>query len=733
MKNFYIKLMFLIIVMVLVTVSLITYRNLSNYIQEENLIRHSSEVFSALDQSLSTIKDAEIGYKGFMLTHDTLYLRPYYSSLRTLPAHMRTLDSLVKKNIRQAKKVDTLEYLINNQFNIIDKTLMSTRHSVTPLNTSGSRLLIDGIDNMERITTIIGRISEEEEKVFRMRLSSETDFRNVAPIALLFYALFALAGVALLFTKVIDALEKQRVAETQLNENILQLKSEVGVRELTQKTLRSVLDNSLDSIMAFKAIRDKDRKIIDFQWTLSNSIGSKFMGQSEKQLIGSQLLKIWPGNKSQGLFNIFEEVVQSGQPMQFEKFCYLDGFDGWYSFAVVKLEDGFMVTFSDITEQKSQRLVMEERGLLLNEAEALANMGSWKWDEATQRLLWSNGLYKILNKNPETYVPSWDSFLENVYREDYTLMEDFLKKIGTANDGLGIEYRVELEGRLKFLSIASKSSEGLATVRHDKLGTVLDVTKQKTYESEMKQHTIDLQRSNEDLEQFAYVASHDLQEPLRKIRSFGDRLTTRYRNQLEDQGIDFIQRMQSAATRMQTLIEDLLSYSRVSRANDIFQPLDINLIMSEVLDDLDVQIKREGALIKMDNIPTFIGDRIQIKRLLQNLINNAIKFHKPEHKPIVGINSRFVKSSEIESELGISLPDVPYIRISVKDNGIGFEERYVERIFNIFQRLHGRLEFEGTGIGLAICRKIVMNHKGYITVHSKVNVGSEFIVVLPVN
>src|SRR5688572_22687704 len=190
MKNFYIKLMFLIIVMVLVTVSLITYRNLSNYIQEENLIRHSSEVFSALDQSLSTIKDAEIGYKGFMLTHDTLYLRPYYSSLRTLPAHMRTLDSLVKKNIRQAKKIDTLEYLINNQFNIIDKTLMSTHHSVTPLNTSGSRLLIDGIDNMERITTIISRISEEEEKVFRMRLSSETDFRNVAPIALLFYALF---------------------------------------------------------------------------------------------------------------------------------------------------------------------------------------------------------------------------------------------------------------------------------------------------------------------------------------------------------------------------------------------------------------------------------------------------------------------------------------------------------------------------------------------------------------
>ena len=719
--------------MVLVTVSLITYRNLSNYIQEENLIRHSNEVLSALDQSLSTIKDAEIGYKGFKLTHDTLYLQPYYSSLRTLPAHIRTLDSLVQKNIRQAKKVDTLEHLINNQFDIIDKILVNTRYPVEPLNTSESRLLMEGKNNMERIRAIIGRISEEEQKIFRIRLSTETDFRNVAPIALLFYALFALAGVALLFTKVIDALEKQRVAETQLNENILELKSEVGIRELTQKTLRSVLDNSLDNIMAFKAIRDKDRNIVDFQWTLSNSIGSKFTGRTEKQLVGSRLLKIWPGNKSQGLFDIFEEVVQSGQLRQLEKFCHLDGFDGWYSFTVVQLEDGFMVTFSDITEQKSQQLIMEERGLLLNEAEALANMGSWKWDETTKKLLWSNGLYKILNKNPETYVPSWNSFLENVYREDYTLVEDFLKKIGKANDGLGIEYRVELEGKLKFLSIASKSSEGLTAARHDKLGTVLDVTKQKTYESKMKQHTIDLQRSNEDLEQFAYVASHDLQEPLRKIRSFGDRLAIRYRNQLEDQGVDFIQRMQSAATRMQALIEDLLSYSRVSRSNDIFQPVDMNLIMSEVLEDLDVQIKREGALIKVDKIPTFIGEKIQIKRLLQNLINNAIKFHKPEHKPIVSINSRLVKSNEIESELGISLPNVPYIRIGVKDNGIGFEEKYVERVFNIFQRLHGRLEFEGTGIGLAICRKIVMNHKGYITVQSEVNVGSEFIIVLPVN
>ncbi len=736
MKNFYIKLTFLIIVMVLVTVSLMTYRNLSNYIQEVNHIRHSNEVFSALEQSLSTLKDAELGHKGFQVTRDTLYLQSYYAAVRRLPRHIRSLDSLVQDNIRQAKKVDTLQYFINNQFTIISQDLTDTIQSSTALDTNHSTLLLEGRsrNNMERIREIMERISDEESKILSTRLSSETDFRNVAPIALLFYSLFALTGVALLFTRVIDALEKQRVAETQLNENILALKSEVGIREFTQKTLRSVLDNSLDNIMAFKAVRNQDKDIADFQWTLCNSVGSKFMGRSERDLIGKRLLEMLPGNKVGGLFDIFTEVVLTGQLRQFEKSCRLDGFNGWYSFTVVKLEDGFMVTFSDITNQKSQRLIIEERGLLLNEAEALANMGSWKWDETTKTLLWSDGLYKILGKSPGAYTPSWNSFLEDVNKEDYNVVENFLKKIGSASDGLGIEYRVEFAGKQKFLSLTtSRTSEGTANVRHDKLGTVLDITKQKMYESKMKQHTIDLQRSNEDLEQFAYVASHDLQEPLRKIRSFGDRLAIRYRDQLEGQGVDFIHRMQSAATRMQTLIEDLLSYSRVSRTTDVFQPLDMNLIMSEVLDDLDIQIKREGALIKVSNIPTIKGEKIQIKRLLQNLINNAIKFHKPDQKPVVNINSQLVKHTQIEKELGLSLPDVPYVRIVIKDNGIGFEEQYAEKVFNIFQRLHGRMEFEGTGIGLAICRKIIMNHNGYITVQSKVDVGSEFVIVLPVN
>jgi signal transduction histidine kinase/CHASE3 domain sensor protein len=734
MKNFYIKLMFLVIVMVLVAVSLMTYRNLSNYITEVNLTRHSHDVFVALDQTLSTIKDAEIGHRGFQLTRDTLYLEPYYHSINTLPSQVRKLDGLLKENIVLSKKVDTLEILINRQFETINK-ILSLKHTESLLLTPEERtLLLAGRNNMNEIRSLIKRISDKENKVFEERLTSETDFRNIAPIALLLYTLIALAGVSLLFSKVIDALDKQRFAEMQLNENIMELKSEVSVREFTQKTLRSVLDNSLDGIMAFKAIRHPQTKDIhDFQLILSNAIASRSAGKSESELIGKHLCDIFPTIKQEGLFDTYKQVVLTGEPAQVEKLYQQDvAFNGWYTITVVKLEDGFVVTFSNITSQKKQRLILEERGLLLKEAESLANMGSWKWEAANQTLIWSDGLFRILGKDPEKFTPSWNSFFENVYLEDQDSVNGFLSNITTTPEGAALEFRVEINGILKYLSLTSKPRETNDRFGLDILGTVIDITDQKMYEMQLEQYTAELKRSNEDLEQFAYVASHDLQEPLRKIRAFGDRLFNRYRSQLDSQGEDYIKRMQSASTRMQTLIEDLLAFSRVSSSSETFERLDMNQVMTEIQEDLDIQIKREKAILKIGTIPPLTGEKMQIKRLFQNLINNAIKFHKPNEIPIVEVHGKIMKRPEIKRVYGVSLQDMTYVAIIVKDNGTGFDEKFSDRIFNIFQRLHGRTEYEGTGIGLAICRKIVANHKGYITAKSKENIGSDFVVILPV-
>ncbi len=731
MKGTYIRLLFLGIICVLLTISILTYKNLSNYTREVKSIRHSNKVVATLEIVLSALKDAEIGHRGYQLTHDSTYLEPYHSSVSILPKELKMLDSLARANPLQSRNVDSLKILTNNQFVIISRILSNAQRSSLYMDRYESNLLKESRHNMDRIRRIARDIKEDEEQYFKDRLAKETDFRNIAPISLLFYGLVPLAGIIFLFTRLLNGLEQKKVAEDKLKKNNQELRREVAVREFTQKTLRSVLDNSLDGIMAFRSIRNKHKEIEDFEWILANKISLNKTMRTESERIGKRLLVEMPGNKTEGLFDIYKEVVESGKPQKIEKYYQSEGLGNWFNITAVKLEDGFVVTFSDITSQKSQQLLTEERELLLKEAEHVSNMGSWKWTEKQNVLIWSDGLYKILGKTMNQTPPTWDSFLDNVYSEDFQLLQKFILgiKINRANSKL--DYRIELNGNIRYLSIIAKPIQQDDSVFPDILGTVIDITERMVYENQLKQFTAELQRSNEDLEQFAYVASHDLQEPLRKIRAFGDLAVKNY-NKTEGLKADYIQRMQSAAARMQLLIEDLLTFSRISRNTKVFESLMIKPLLEEVIDDLHIKVKSEKAIVGVGDIPDLKGERTQIKRLFQNLISNAIKFHKPDQQPTINIGGRICKNTEIFEDLGILLPAPEYIRISVKDNGIGFDEKYAEKIFNIFQRLHGRSEYEGTGIGLSICRKIVNNHQGFITARSNENIGSEFIVILPV-
>jgi signal transduction histidine kinase/CHASE3 domain sensor protein len=385
-----------------------------------------------------------------------------------------------------------------------------------------------------------------------------------------------------------------------------------------------------------------------------------------------------------------------------------------------------------IQNLRTEGLAREERELVLSEAETLANMGSWKWYGSTGNFVWSSGLYPIFNKAPGTQ-PTWDSFIDHVHPEDRKMATEFFEAVKTRKNRLEMSYRIEVNGRFRYVMVVARPKENPGTRQVDILGIVLDHTEQKVYESQLKQFTAELQRSNQDLEQFAYVASHDLQEPLRKIRAFGDRLTTKYQSRLEEQGSDYVARMQSAAARMQVLIEELLSFSRVSRPGIFSENLDINQLISEIRDDLEGQIKREKATLVCGSLPAIRGERSQIKRLFQNLISNGIKFHKGGAEAHVEVTGTVVRGGDVQNEFNVQLPKVKYARIEVKDDGIGFDEKYLEKIFTIFQRLHGRTEYEGTGIGLAICRKIVANHGGFITARSAENEGSIFIVILPID
>jgi PAS domain S-box-containing protein len=244
-----------------------------------------------------------------------------------------------------------------------------------------------------------------------------------------------------------------------------------------------------------------------------------------------------------------------------------------------------------------------------------------------------------------------------------------------------------------------------------------DISQRKAAEAELRASAQRLERSNKELQSFAHIASHDLQEPLRKVQLFSNRIESKYAFLLDETGKEYIQRMQNAVQRMQTMISDLLKYARLSA--DDAQPMervDLNIVLREVLSNLELQIEQVNGSVQLENLPTIPAYPVQMLQLFQNLLSNGLKYHHPQKAPLVKVycNHQFSR-----------------LEIIIEDNGIGIPAEHSEHIFGFFHRLHSRDEYEGNGIGLAICRKIMDNHAGTIRVESQENQGSRFILSFP--
>jgi PAS domain S-box-containing protein len=299
----------------------------------------------------------------------------------------------------------------------------------------------------------------------------------------------------------------------------------------------------------------------------------------------------------------------------------------------------------------------------------------------------------------------------------------------------GLEYLLNEPGRqevieadnqffkVQHIEVFNESNEPFA-------GMILaqDVTAIRMAQDDLEQKISDLNKSNKELEQFAYVASHDLQEPLRKITSFGDRLKLKFGNQLPAEAAEYVNRMFDASMRMQNLISDLLLFSRLTRSTEPFNPVSLDAVLKNILNDIEMKIQQRGAKINISPLPVIDAVETQMQQLFQNLILNSLKFQKPGNRTEIEI------TSEIKSgfELNLKNSRRKYCKIMISDNGIGFEQKESERIFALFQRLHGRSEFEGTGIGLSVCKKIIENHHGMIYATSEEGKGSVFTVIIPV-
>jgi two-component system, chemotaxis family, CheB/CheR fusion protein len=378
--------------------------------------------------------------------------------------------------------------------------------------------------------------------------------------------------------------------------------------------ISGVFNGSLNAVMAFRSVRDSSNNVVDLECIAANLATENILCLNRHEVVGMRLHKSIPVLSENGLFEKCKEVIKTGKNLFVEHYSEYGGRKRWFELEMIRMKDGVVVTFSDITSRKKT---------------------------------------------------------ENELKQSYQELIMASEKLNKVN--------------------------------------------------------MDLEKTNYELWQFASIASHDLKEPLRKVQTYGSLLAQRCGTMLDASGLGYLDKILDASDRMQKLIEDILNFSRLSSSADAFEETDLNKLLEQIMDDMEILITEKKARLAIEKLPKLEVIPSQIRQVFQNLISNSLKFS--EREPHIEIFAEVTKGRNIGKEL---LENEDYCRIFIKDNGIGFEQKFHEKIFDIFQRLHNRERYQGTGIGLAICKKIVHNHNGLISAKSVLNEGSTFVITLPV-
>ncbi len=489
--------------------------------------------------------------------------------------------------------------------------------------------------------------------------------------------------------------------------------------------INHLLNASTSGLLLFKKQADSN----SYQCTVENESARKMTGLKKINGVNWESLV---GNRAGTLAGKTDTVSEMIPNLDRE--IYFAETNTWCRLSNTPVnENHFLCTLTDITHYKEienkEDIVLD----ILRDAEKTVQFGTYIWYNTSQQIEWSQGLYILLGYSAEQAIQcpaSIERYIEHIHPDDrervVANMPESLKT-GKPNE---LEYRVvTLLGQEKYVQSRSIYYPGDAANPAKLTGCIVDVTSIKQVRNQLMEKVEELNRSNGDLEQFAYVASHDLQEPLRKIVSFGERLEKKGRESLDEEMGMYLDRILNATRRMQSMISNLLDFSRLTRTRQGFESTDLNAIARGVLSDLELVIRQKEADIRIDDMPTIQAIPSQMAQLFQNLLSNSLKFTNDAVAPVITVTSDQLSLSE---QLNYGLPsDRAYIRLTFNDNGIGFDDVDASRIFTIFQRLRGRSEYEGAGIGLSVCKKVVENHTGIILASARPGVGATFTIILP--
>ena len=383
----------------------------------------------------------------------------------------------------------------------------------------------------------------------------------------------------------------------------------------------------------------------------------------------------------------------------------------------------------DIYELKKANDELKFLNRSFNEAEKIAGFGHWKINLETNTYTLSDNFFRLLGLEPQSFVPSLENISKYIHPDDIDYVRQMHADSLKSYKPTSLMYRFVLpNGDLKYvMSVGSFTKNGKGEMV--KTGVNYDMTDQFKKTIELEENNKELKNINEELESFNNIVSHDLQEPLHKIQMFISRIESKEMETISDQGKIYFSKIRTSANKMQTLLIDLVNYSRTIKGDKVFEDTNLKELLFQVIDDLSSDIEDKNAKIHIENLPTLKVISFQMEQLFINLISNSLKYSKEDVAPIISIFSEGIDENEVYNNEIISNDD--YFKIVIKDNGIGFKQEYAEKIFILFQRLETGSKYSGTGLGLAICKRIVDNHDGFIKVISEPNVGSEFSIFIP--
>lgn len=525
---------------------------------------------------------------------------------------------------------------------------------------------------------------------------------------------------SLLFRELAQREEALRASEAREKARAAQMETVNAALHESEQRYRSLFESMAEGFGLFELLYDENGQAVDYLCHEVNPAFERVIGITREQFVGKTRREIiqdrdYPGKVTEWL-EYFASAVESGEPVHIEEYIHpvkkhLDVLISpiWGRF--------FSTVIIDMTERRqSQEALRQSEARLrrLVDSNIIGIIYSRGGNEVTMA---NDALLEIIGYTREEFESGqidWEKLSPIEYVEiDQAAMAEVIDR------GACTPYEKEFirkDGSRKPVLVGYSyfAADTLAPY----VGFILDLSSQKRAEESVRQYAAQLERSNRELQDFAFVASHDMQEPLRKIQAFGERLKERMAGQLDESTGDYLERMLNAAARMRAMINDLLSLSRVTTQGQPFQRVSLEEIAKGVLSDLETRIERTGGRVVLGDLPEIEADPLQIHQLLLNLVSNALKFQNPNQTPRVQLYAESTKDNQ-------------QVVLCIEDNGIGFEEQYLERIFQPFQRLHGMSQYEGSGMGLAICRKIVERHSGNITARSAPGEGTTFIITLP--